>query len=194
MRRSLSNSRRSWSGVRALAVATLVAGLLANGCAGTRLTRSLTTPGELQTLDRRTAYLKVHAKDGQLYVLSQWRADETARQISGRGDRLNLAREVPNRSVHRLARRCGPYRNQCGSTFASGRRLGRGHRHLRAVTAFCIAQPRPVSVRALPFMWKAPRVPRSRLKGFHRASRRHSRRPTSMRCTGRDCLRTVFSR
>ena len=94
MRRSPSNSCRSWSGVRALAVAALVAGLLANGCAAKRLTRSLITPGEVQTLDRRSAYLKVHAKDGQLYVLSEWRADETARQISGRGDRLNLAREI----------------------------------------------------------------------------------------------------
>jgi hypothetical protein len=94
MRRSPSNSRRSWSGVCAPVVAALVAGLLANGCAATRLTRSLITPGEVQTLDRRSAYLKVHAKDGQLYVLSEWRADETARQISGRGDRLNLAREI----------------------------------------------------------------------------------------------------
>ena len=94
MRRSPSNSCRSWSGVRALALAALVAGLLANGCAAKKLTRSLITPGEVQTLDRRSAYLKVHAKDGQLYVLSEWRADETARQISGRGDRLNLARET----------------------------------------------------------------------------------------------------
>ena len=81
-------------GVRALVVLVIVGGLLAAGCAATRLKRSLHSVAEVQTLDRRSPYLKVHAKDGQLYVLSEWRVDEAARLISGRGERLSLARET----------------------------------------------------------------------------------------------------
>jgi hypothetical protein len=62
-------------------------------CATTRLTRSLTSPDQTQTLDKRAAYLKVHMKDGQLYVLSKWRVDEAARLVTGEGERFNPARE-----------------------------------------------------------------------------------------------------
>ena len=78
---------------RALVVLALAGGLLAGGCGATRLRRSLHSVADVQTLDRRSAYLKVHAKDGQLYVLSEWSVDEAARQISGLGERLSLARE-----------------------------------------------------------------------------------------------------
>ena len=55
----------------------------------------LITPGELQTIGHcRTAYLKGTCERRSALRASEWRADETARQISGRGDRLNLAREI----------------------------------------------------------------------------------------------------
>ena len=92
MARSIDNPRGP--GVRALIVTALVAAMLAGGCATTRLRRTLNGVADVQTLDRRSAYLKVHAKDGQLYILSDWRVDEAARQISGRGERLNVARET----------------------------------------------------------------------------------------------------
>jgi hypothetical protein len=91
MARAIDNSRLLG---RVLIVTALVGALLAGGCATTRLKRTLTSVADVQTLDRRSAYLKVHARDGQLYILSDWRVDEGARQISGRGERLNLARET----------------------------------------------------------------------------------------------------
>jgi hypothetical protein len=92
--RSFSLPNLTWFRPRALVACALVAGLIVGACASTRLKRSLKTVGEVQTVDRRSAYLKVHAKDGQLYVLSEWRVDEAAREISGRGERLSLARET----------------------------------------------------------------------------------------------------
>ena len=83
----------TWPRPSALVACALVAGLIGGGCSPNRLERSLKTAGEVSTVDRRSPYLKVHAKDGALYVLSEWRIDEAGRQISGRGERLNLARE-----------------------------------------------------------------------------------------------------
>lgn len=68
--------------------------LFTAACTAKRMTRTLTSPMEMQTLDRRSAYLKVHARDGEVYVLSDWRVDEAAREISGRGQRMNVARDT----------------------------------------------------------------------------------------------------
>jgi hypothetical protein len=68
--------------------------LFTAACAETRLHRALKTPSQASTLDHRSPYLKVHLKDGQLYVLSEWRVDEAIRQVSGNGERFNLARET----------------------------------------------------------------------------------------------------
>ncbi len=103
--RTFSPPALTWPRLRALVACALVAGLVGAGCSPNRLRRSLKTVGEVSTVDRRSPYLKVHAKDGELYVLSEWRIDEAGRQISGRGERLNLAREIDRqRSAHRLAR------------------------------------------------------------------------------------------
>jgi hypothetical protein len=84
----------AWPRPRALVACALVAGLIGGGCSPSRLKRSLKTVGEISTVDRRSPFLKVHAKDGELYVLSEWHIDEGGRQISGRGERLNPAREI----------------------------------------------------------------------------------------------------
>ena len=68
--------------------------LVAVACVETRLNRALKTPDQAQALDHRSPYLKVHLKDGQLIVLSAWRVDDVARQVSGQGERFGLARET----------------------------------------------------------------------------------------------------
>src|SRR5580765_3584484 len=80
--------------VRLLVVVALASPLLAAACIETRLNRSLKTPDQIQTLDHRSAYLKVHMKDGQLYLLSKWRVDDALREVSGQGELFGLARET----------------------------------------------------------------------------------------------------
>src|SRR5947208_5945161 len=80
--------------MRRFVVVLVVASSLSGGaCLETRLDRTLKTPDQIQTLDHRSPYLKVHMKDGGLYLLSKWQVDGTKQQVSGEGDRLGLARE-----------------------------------------------------------------------------------------------------
>jgi hypothetical protein len=72
----------------------LASSLFAGACLETRLDRALKTPDQIQTLDHRSPYLKVHMKDGGLYLLSKWQVDGVTQQVSGEGDRLGLARET----------------------------------------------------------------------------------------------------
>jgi hypothetical protein len=78
----------------AFVVLALASALFAAACLETRLDRALKTPDQIQTLDHRSAYLKVHMKDGQLYLLSKWQVDDAVRQVSGEGERFSLARET----------------------------------------------------------------------------------------------------
>ena len=75
-------------------VLALASSLFAAGCLETRLDRALKAPDQIQTLDHRSPYLKVHMKDGGLYLLSKWQVDGATQQVSGEGDRLGLARET----------------------------------------------------------------------------------------------------
>src|SRR6185436_15077331 len=74
-----------------LIVLALTSSLFAAACFETRLDRALKTPDQVQTLDHRSPYPKVHMKDGGLYLLSKWRG--VGQQVSGEGERLGLARE-----------------------------------------------------------------------------------------------------
>jgi hypothetical protein len=87
----------------AFVVLALALALLAAACIETRLNRALTTPDQIQTLDHRSAYLKVHMKDGQLYLLSKWQVDDATRQVSGEGERFGLARETMGSGFFMLA-------------------------------------------------------------------------------------------
>ena len=75
-------------------VLVVASSLFAAACLETRLDRALKTPDQIQTLDHRSPYLKVHMKDGGLYLLSKWQVDGAKQQVSGEGDRLGLAREM----------------------------------------------------------------------------------------------------
>lgn len=78
---------------------TLALSLAVNvvGCTKSRLERSLTPPERAEPVDERSPYLKVHMKDGEIYVLSSWRIDESARQVFGDGERLGLDRKTLQR-------------------------------------------------------------------------------------------------
>jgi hypothetical protein len=78
----------------ALVVAAFTSSLFSAACLESRLNRALNTPAQIQTLDHRSAYLKVHMKDGGLYLLSKWQVDGARQEVSGEGDRLGLARET----------------------------------------------------------------------------------------------------
>jgi hypothetical protein len=67
------------------------------GCAAHRLDRRLVPPNDLTTLDHRSPYLKVHAKDGGVYVLSEWSADSAGTLVRGTGMRLGPSRDTVGR-------------------------------------------------------------------------------------------------
>lgn len=56
--------------------------------------RQLVAPEQARTLDHRSPWLKVHMRNGDLYVLNQWRTDSLAGTVTGSGQRLDLNRVV----------------------------------------------------------------------------------------------------
>src|SRR5262249_14935806 len=80
-------------------VACVLATALLGGCSVKRLSRTLTPPDQVSSLDRRSPYLKAHLRDGRVLILSQWNADATARTVSGQGDALDANRAVVARGA-----------------------------------------------------------------------------------------------
>ena len=80
-------ARVGWSGLCFL----VAAALFANGCLQS-IDRRLTSPAEVGSLDHRSPYLKVHALDGSVFVLSDWSVDSAGRLVSGTGQRLDVNR------------------------------------------------------------------------------------------------------
>jgi hypothetical protein len=81
----------SYSRLPALLAALALGG--ASACAGRPLDRELVSPAEVARVDPSASpYLKAHLKDGRLYVLSPWRADEAAKAVSGSGTLLEVDR------------------------------------------------------------------------------------------------------
>lgn len=74
-------------GVLAIAFA-----LAAGGCAKS-VKRTLVKPEEIQTLNRESPYLKVHMKNGDLYVLQLWSVDSAAAAVRGVGDHFGPDRD-----------------------------------------------------------------------------------------------------
>ena len=71
------------------ALALLAAGTLVLSCAH-RVERKISdTPA---TLDHESPILKIHMKNGDVYVLHAWKIDDAARLVSGRGDHLGADR------------------------------------------------------------------------------------------------------
>lgn len=86
----------------ALSLALALAASL-GGCAKSRLERSLTPPEQAKTVDQRSPFLKVHMKDGELYLLTNWRIDEPTRRVFGEGERLGLDRKTIERDTFAIS-------------------------------------------------------------------------------------------
>jgi hypothetical protein len=76
--------------MRRIAVLLLV---LALGCIH-RVERRIVPADQAATLDGKSAYLKVHLKNGYVYLLTGWHADSGGRVISGTGQLFNPGRIV----------------------------------------------------------------------------------------------------
>ena len=77
---------------RCLLVLLAVLACASSGCIK-NVTRHVLPPGQAESLDRESPFLKVHVLDGRAYVLSAWSVDTTARMVRGRGDLFGLDRE-----------------------------------------------------------------------------------------------------
>ncbi len=72
-----------------------VAATIAMGCQQTQsLERSLTPPGEGETLDRDAPFLKAHLENGDVAVFSNWRVQNADQVILGSGHRLSPNRDT----------------------------------------------------------------------------------------------------
>lgn len=71
------------------AVLLIVAPCIHASCAQT-LVRDYTAPDGIETLDRRSPYLKAHLRDGGVYVLTDWRSESGS--IAGHGTLLDRNR------------------------------------------------------------------------------------------------------
>jgi hypothetical protein len=59
-----------------------------------RLERKLVEPARVETLDKKSPWLKAHLRSGSLYVLQDWRVEPGNGQIVGRGRLLSPDRQV----------------------------------------------------------------------------------------------------
>lgn len=64
------------------------------GCQAKIVQRKLVAPEHLDTVDKRSAYLKAHMFDGQVYILSKWQIDSDKQKILAEGTRQDINREV----------------------------------------------------------------------------------------------------
>ena len=70
------------------------------GCSGTRLIRSFTMPEMVNNPTKNNQYIKIHLKDGGLYVLDDWKITQSSDTIIGEGEFYNFKREhIGNSSV-----------------------------------------------------------------------------------------------
>ena len=62
--------------------------------------RSLTDPAQVATIDHKSPFLKAHMRNGDVYILSPWSVDATARTVSGNGERLDPNRTRVGEGAH----------------------------------------------------------------------------------------------
>lgn len=77
-----------------LPATTLALAVLLAGCTTKSQERSLVAPAAIGTLDHRSPWLKIHMRNGDVYVLRAWRTDSIPGTVTGDGQRLD-----PNRVV-----------------------------------------------------------------------------------------------
>jgi hypothetical protein len=84
----------------AVVVHAIAALALATACVH-RIERKVGTT--LETVDMRAPYLKVHMRNGDLYVLAKWTIEESTRSVVGTGRKLGPDRVPAPTAVHRVA-------------------------------------------------------------------------------------------
>lgn len=77
-------------------------GVLAAGCTP-RVERRLSAPGTTGRTDKRAAFMKVHMKDGSLFVLQNWTTAENDSVIRGDGARYTMDRVTVEQGSYRIA-------------------------------------------------------------------------------------------
>ncbi|MEP7326394.1 MAG: hypothetical protein ABI836_10635 [Gemmatimonadota bacterium] len=65
--------------------------------------RRLVAPEQATTLDHQSPWLKVHMRNGDLYVLSQWRSDSISGTVTGNGQHLDHNRVVQTDGPQQVA-------------------------------------------------------------------------------------------
>jgi hypothetical protein len=65
----------------------VLAAIATAGCVH-NVRRQLLPPQSAGALDHASPYLKVHMRDGSVYVLAQWSVDSSGRSVAGQGERL----------------------------------------------------------------------------------------------------------
>jgi hypothetical protein len=87
---------------RLLVLSVIAIGLLSGtGCVKT-VTRELKSPERASTLDGKSPFLKAHLLDGRVCILTNWKVDERAREVSGDGEMLGINREILERGPMRV--------------------------------------------------------------------------------------------
>ena len=92
--RHVSCSAQALMGSRVCRLLASLAILASIGACALRQLRTLTPPGGVGSLDRRSPYLKAHMHDGRVCILSTWDVDEAAGRVTGTGVLLGPDRKV----------------------------------------------------------------------------------------------------
>lgn len=126
------------------------------GCKGTRVIRSFTEPAYASNPTKKSDYIKIHLKDGGLYVLDDWVIGASSHRIIGYGEHYNYQRKL----IGRVPRNPDlPYDQQMGFsipeseiTLIETNRIENNGSHLAALTIvgvptaltsiYCLANPK----------------------------------------------------
>jgi hypothetical protein len=79
---------------RSISILALFTFLLIIGCINKKISRELKQVEEISGKNKDGKYLKVHLKNGELYVLHSWEVDRENKLISGHGNHLNSNRII----------------------------------------------------------------------------------------------------
>lgn len=97
----------------------------------------------LKTVDEKAPYLKVHMRDGALYVLSDWMVEESAQEIVGVGDKFRADRSLERAGTFRIGMRdVGMYETNTIITSPGVAALAVVTGLSLLITGACIANPK----------------------------------------------------
>ena len=140
---------------------------LVTSCGVHRLERTLVTPAGASTLDRKSPFLKVHLKNGQLYVLGSWSVDSAQRVVAGNGDLLDWNRLVVASGTYRLPLdSVALFETNVVSQSRSATALTVMAGITAAAAGFCIASPKTCFGSCPTFYVPGPNGPLLQAEGF----------------------------